>query len=118
MVWQGGGARPCGGGIPALACLYEKGLGVGQDMRQAKNLYQRVAEKGNTRAMHNLGVLVVEGSDSKPKYTSAALWFGKAAEYGIRDSQYNLAVLLAREPWSAKRPCQVLYLVCNRRGGG
>jgi localization factor PodJL len=24
------------------------------------------------------------------------LWFGKAAEYGIRDSQYNLAVLLAR----------------------
>ena len=77
-----------------LGSLYEKGLGVGKDMQYAKDLYQRAAEKGNTRAMHNLGVLAAEGG--KPNYTSAALWFGKAAEYGIRDSQYNLAVLLAR----------------------
>jgi localization factor PodJL len=77
-----------------LGSLYEKGLGVGRDMQRAKDLYQRAAEKGNTRAMHNLGVLAAEGG--KPNYTSAALWFGKAAEYGIRDSQYNLAVLLAR----------------------
>ncbi|MGH6845038.1 MAG: hypothetical protein ACRECU_10040 [Methylocella sp.] len=77
-----------------LGSLYEKGLGVGKDLERAKNLYQRAAEKGNTRAMHNLGVLAAEGG--KPNYTSAALWFGKAAEYGIRDSQYNLAVLLAR----------------------
>ena len=77
-----------------LGSLYEKGVGVGRDMQRAKDLYQRAAEKGNTRAMHNLGVLAAEGG--KPNYTSAALWFGKAAEYGIRDSQYNLAVLLAR----------------------
>ena len=77
-----------------LGSLYEKGLGVGKDMQRAKDLYQRAAEKGNTRAMHNLGVLAADGS--KPNYTSAALWFGKAAEYGIRDSQYNLAVLLGR----------------------
>jgi TPR repeat protein len=77
-----------------LGSLYEKGLGVGTDMQRAKDLYQRAAEKGNTRAMHNLGVLAAEGG--KPNYTSAALWFGKAAEYGVRDSQYNLAVLLAR----------------------
>jgi len=77
-----------------LGSLYEKGLGVGKDMQRAKDLYQRAAEKGNTRAMHNLGVLAAEGG--KPNYTSAALWFGKAAEYGIHDSQYNLAVLLAR----------------------
>lgn len=77
-----------------LGSLYEKGLGVGKDMQRAKDLYQRAAEKGNTRAMHNLGVLAAEGG--KPNYTSAALWFGKAAEYGIRDSQYNLAVLLGR----------------------
>jgi|GEM_PF-1142456 len=76
-----------------LGSLYEKGLGVGKDMQRAKDLYQRAAEKGNTRAMHNLGVLAAEGG--KPNYTSAALWFGKAAEYGIPDSQYNLAVLLA-----------------------
>jgi localization factor PodJL len=77
-----------------LGSLYEKGVGVGRDIQRAKDLYQRAAEKGNTRAMHNLGVLAAEGG--KPNYTSAALWFAKAAEYGIRDSQYNLAVLLAR----------------------
>ena len=77
-----------------LGSLYEKGVGVGKDVQRAKDLYQRAAEKGNTRAMHNLGVLAAEGG--KPNYTSAALWFGKAAEYGVRDSQYNLAVLLAR----------------------
>ncbi|MGH6848683.1 MAG: hypothetical protein ACREC0_14990, partial [Methylocella sp.] len=77
-----------------LGSLYKKGLGVGKDMQRAKDLYQRAAEKGNTRAMHNLGVLAAEGG--KPNYTSAALWFGKAAEYGVPDSQYNLAVLLAR----------------------
>ena len=79
-----------------LAVLYEKGLGVGQDGREAKRLFQRAAEQGNVHAMHSLGLLAIEISDGKPNYTSAALWFGKAAEFGVRDSQYNLAVLLAR----------------------
>ncbi len=46
--------------------------------------------------MHNLGVLAVENSDGRPDYATAALWFAKAAESGVRDSQFNLAVLLAR----------------------
>ena len=77
-----------------LGRFTKKASASARDMQRAKDLYQRAAEKGNTRAMHNLGVLAAEGG--KPNYTSAALWFGKAAEYGIRDSQYNLAVLLAR----------------------
>jgi localization factor PodJL len=62
-----------------LGSLYEKGLGVGKDMQRAKDLYQRAAEQGNARAMHNLGVLAADAG--KPNYTSAAVWFGKAAEY-------------------------------------
>ena len=47
--------------------------------------------------MHNLAVLTAEGGESgKPDYASAAQWFRKAAEYGVRDSQYNVAILLAR----------------------
>jgi localization factor PodJL len=80
-----------------LASLYEKGRGgVSKDIERAKELYQRAAEKGNIRAMHNLGVLAAEGSDGKSNYTSAALWFSKAAGYGIKDSQYNFAALLGR----------------------
>src|SRR3712207_652978 len=47
--------------------------------------------------MHNLAVLLAEGGpDGKPDYAAAAEQFRKAAEHGIKDSQFNLAVLLAR----------------------
>jgi localization factor PodJL len=54
--------------------------------------------QGHVRAMHNLAVMLAESgaAGGKPDYTSAATWFRKAAEYGVRDSQYNLAVLQAR----------------------
>ena len=47
--------------------------------------------------MHNLGALLADGSvGGKPDYAAAARWFRQAAEHGVRDSQYNLAVLSAR----------------------
>jgi localization factor PodJL len=53
--------------------------------------------QGNIRAMHNLAVLAADGGDSgRPDYATAAHWFKQAADYGVRDSQYNYAVLLAR----------------------
>jgi localization factor PodJL len=46
--------------------------------------------------MHNLAVLLADGGDGAPDYASAKKWFQKAAENGVRDSQFNLAVLNAR----------------------
>jgi localization factor PodJL len=46
--------------------------------------------------MHNLGVLFAEGTEGKPDYATALNWFKKAAELGVRDSQFNLAILYAR----------------------
>ena len=46
--------------------------------------------------MHNLAVLNAEGFDGKPNYRVAAYWFRKAADFGIADSQYNLAILYIR----------------------
>ena len=47
--------------------------------------------------MHNLAVIYAEGGDQgRPDYVAAAEWFRKGAEYGVRDSQYNLAILYAR----------------------
>ncbi len=51
------------------------------------------AEKGNAKAMHNMAVLYAEGIDGKPDYKTAAEWFRRAADYGVADSQYNLAIL-------------------------
>lgn len=78
-----------------LASMYEKGLGVAEDKSKAKALYLRSAEAGNPRAMHNLGVLLADGG-GRPDYAAAADWFGKAADLGVHDSQFNLAILLAR----------------------
>ena len=78
-----------------LGALYEKGLGVAQDKARAQRLYQQAADAGNPRAMHNLAVLLADG-DGKPDYEGAATWFRKAAQYGVHDSEFNLAILLAR----------------------
>jgi localization factor PodJL len=37
-----------------------------------------------------------KASGCKPDYNTAAVWFRKAADHGIADSQYNLAILYAR----------------------
>ncbi len=80
-----------------LGSLYEKGIGVPRDLSKAHSLYQSAAEQGNIRAMHNLAVLAADGGDNgRPDYATAAHWFKRAAEFGVRDSQYNYAVLLAR----------------------
>lgn len=88
------------GDMPAaqfrLALLYERGQGAPKNPAMARALYQKAAEKGHVRAMHNLGVLYADGIDGKPDYASAAEWFRRAAEYGLRDSEYNLATLTAR----------------------
>jgi localization factor PodJL len=43
--------------------------------------------------MHNLAVMSANQSKGSPDYTVAAQWFSEAAERGLSDSQFNLAVL-------------------------
>lgn len=82
------------GQIPAiyrLAAAYEKGLGIERNSDEAKRLYQSAAEKGNVRAMHNLAVLHANGRDM----AAALPWFQKAADLGLKDSQFNLGIIYA-----------------------
>lgn len=80
-----------------LGVIYEKGVGVPRDAERARTLYLAAAERGNVKAMHNLGALLADGgAEGKPDYAGAARWFRRAAEFGVRDSQYNLAILSAR----------------------
>jgi len=43
--------------------------------------------------MHNLAVILAGRDSGGPDYTRAAQWFQKAAEHGLRDSLFNLAIL-------------------------
>lgn len=74
-----------------LAALYERGMGTTQDAERARVWYARAAEQGNVKAMHNLAVLSVSGGRSD--YAVAAKWFTLAADFGLADSQVNLAIL-------------------------
>ena len=80
-------ARAAERGLPLaqfrLGSMYEKGQGVKKDLPEARRLYLSAAEKGNAHAMHNIAVLYAEGIDGKPDFTTAAVWFKKAARYGI-----------------------------------
>jgi localization factor PodJL len=81
-----------------LGMAYEKGQGVQKDRGRARTNYVLAAEAGHLKAMHNLAVMIVEdsGPSGKPDYANAIPWFHRAAERGLRDSQYNLGVLYAR----------------------
>ena len=80
-----------------IGALYERGVGVAKDPQLARAWYQKAAAAGSARAQHNLAVMNAEdGGSGKPDYAAAAAGFRAAADYGIRDSQYNLGVLYGR----------------------
>lgn len=75
-----------------LGSMYEHGRGRPVDREKAVTLYEQAAAAGNINAMHNLAVLKTDAGGRRD-YEAAARWFRKAAERGLKDSQFNLAVL-------------------------
>ncbi|WP_244264926.1 SEL1-like repeat protein [Caulobacter segnis] len=85
-------------GYPAaqfyLSKLLESGKGgVKRDMIEARRWSERAANGGDPRAMHNLALYYFKGEGGPRNSTIAALWFRKAADTGLVDSQFNLAQL-------------------------
>ena len=77
-----------------LAKLYETGTGVAKDTAMAKQLTERAARAGNRIAMHDLAIYYAYGNGGvDADMGTAAGWFEKAAERGVVDSQFNLAIL-------------------------
>jgi len=77
-----------------LAKLYDSGIGVEKDTSLARDLTERAARAGNRIAMHDLAIFYAYGNgDVSVDMETAAGWFVKAAERGVVDSQFNLAIL-------------------------
>ncbi|MBV9752795.1 MAG: sel1 repeat family protein, partial [Hyphomicrobiales bacterium] len=70
--------------------------GLPKDLASAKAWSEKAADRGNVKAMHNVGVFLAQGVQGKPDYATAVTWFRKAAERNVRDSQFNLGILMAR----------------------
>lgn len=75
-----------------LGTMYERGQGVPADSARAAQWYEKSANQGNRKAMHNLAVSYA----GRRNMAEAARWFAKAAALGLSDSQFNLAVLYER----------------------
>jgi TPR repeat protein len=65
-----------------LGLLYEGGVGVPQNYRQAKEWFEKAAKQGHVGAQAELGTLYLQGAGAPQSAQMAVFWFSQAAEQG------------------------------------
>jgi TPR repeat protein len=79
-----------------VALMYERGIGVGKDEKDAVVWYGKAASQGNSGAQFNLGVLYEHGRGTKVDFTKANEWYRKASAQGDPLAIGNLGMLYVR----------------------
>lgn len=79
-----------------LALMYERGIGVGKDEKEALIWYRKSAEQGNSNAQFNLGVMYENGHGCDVDFAQSHLWYRKAAVQGDPLAIGNLGMLYLR----------------------
>ena len=79
-----------------VALMYEKGIGVGKDEKEAVVWYGKSALQGNAAAQFNLGVLYENGRGTKVDFAKAHEWYRKASVQGDALAIGNLGMLYVR----------------------
>ncbi|MBP5513388.1 MAG: TonB family protein [Bacteroidaceae bacterium] len=85
-----------------LAYCYEKGLGIGQDYKEAANWYRKAAEQGDTIAQVNLGYLYYRGNGVRQDNEEAKRWFRLAVVQGSESAKESLKEITEMEGLSKK----------------
>lgn len=79
-----------------LALMYEKGIGIGKNEKEAVIWYGKAAEQGSAPAQFNLGVLNENGRGTPIDFAKAHKWYRKAAIQGDGLAIGNLGMLYLR----------------------
>jgi TPR repeat protein len=79
-----------------VALMYEKGIGVGKDEKEAMVWYGKSALQGNANAQFNLGVFYENGRGTKVDFAKANEWYRKASVQGDALAIGNLGMLYVR----------------------
>ncbi|MGB9494428.1 MAG: tetratricopeptide repeat protein [Azonexus sp.] len=79
-----------------VALMYEKGIGVGKDEKEAVVWYGKAAAQGNAAAQYNLGVLYENGRGTATDFAKANEWYRKASAQGDALAIGNLGMLYVR----------------------
>lgn len=77
-----------GGPFEDADAAYKRG-----DYATAFRLMKPLAEKGNAKAQHNLGVMYDYGRGIPQDYTKASKWYRRAADQGVPEAQHNLGLM-------------------------
>ena len=76
--------------------LYERGLGVSQDYKQAEAWYMMAAAQGLPSAKHNLAMLTYKGHINNKDWRKSVEWLKEADEMDFGPSTYMLGALYMR----------------------
>ena len=68
-----------------LGFMYENGLGVPKDLRQANAWVRKAAENGDQTAQFGLGVVYENGRGVQKNLAQSITWYRKAAEQGYSE---------------------------------
>jgi TPR repeat protein len=79
-----------------LALMYERGIGVEKDEKDAVVWYGKAAAQGNSAAQFNLGVLYEHGRGTNVDFAKANDWYRKASVQGDALAIGNLGMLYVR----------------------
>jgi TPR repeat protein len=79
-----------------VALMYELGIGVSKDEKEAVVWYDKAAAQGNAAAQFNLGVLYENGRGTEIDYAKANAWYRKASVQGDALAIGNLGMLYVR----------------------
>ena len=79
-----------------VASMYERGIGVGKDEKEAVIWYGKAASQGNAAAQFNLGVLYENGRGTNIDFEKANEWYRKASVQGDALAIGNLGMLYVR----------------------
>jgi len=79
-----------------VALMYEQGIGVAKDEKEAVVWYGKSATQGNSAAQFNLGVLYENGRGTVIDYAKAHKWYRAASVQGDALAIGNLGMLYVR----------------------
>src|ERR1017187_8860289 len=76
-----------------LGAMYEDGLGVPQDYKDAMRWYRLAAKQGDAVSRFCLGIMYLSGKGVPQDYKEAAVWLRLAADQKNPDAQYGLGIM-------------------------
>lgn len=102
-----------------LAKLYERGIGVPQNVAEALRLYQKSADMGFADAINDLGFLYYQGTEGLPRDPQKAIaLFQRAADLRHPQAMFNVAALIDNGIVPGKTPQDAAaYLYLALRSG-